>query len=166
MGSVANWQEPARIVHHLHANGYVTHAGAIVDERMAFALGVPGIDVGDAGFEFEGGGDTVVGLEFVVAGFLPVLVQVNEAGSNDESVSVDGLPALERGACDGDNFSLEDADVADGVETGFGIHDMAAGDYNIEVISLGSRRKLGAQREACEQSRQAQCKNSVSHSGK
>ena len=96
VGRVADWQKCAGIVHHLHADGYVTDAGAKVDERVAFAFGVPGINVGDAGFKFKGGGDTVVGLEFVVAGFLAVFMHVNKTGGNDHAAGVDGLVALER----------------------------------------------------------------------
>ena len=78
-------------MHHLHANGNVTDADAIVDQRFAFALGVPGINVGGAGFQFEGGGDAVVGLELVVAGFLAVFMQIDEAGGDDQAAGVDGL---------------------------------------------------------------------------
>ena len=54
VGRVADWQKCAGIVHHLHADGYVTDAGAKVDERVAFAFGVPGINVGRRRLQVQG----------------------------------------------------------------------------------------------------------------
>ena len=65
---------------------------------------------------------------------LAVLVQVDEAGGDDESGGVDDAASGERVGGDAGDLAVADADVAHGVETGFGVHDAPA--FEDEVILL------------------------------
>jgi len=64
-----------------------------------------------------------------------VLVEVDKAGSYDESGGVDGASGGEGFGGDAGDLAVADANVADGVKAGFGVHDAAA--FEDEVILLG-----------------------------
>src|ERR1700730_1952986 len=99
---------------------------------MAFALGIPGIDIGGTGFQFQRCGDPITGLEFVIAGFLAVFMEIDETWSDDEAIGIDGIFALNRVYGDDRDLARLDADVADRVEAGFGVEDASAN--NDEVV--------------------------------
>src|SRR5579883_3049847 len=137
---IAEGEKHTGIVHDGHAHGDVANADAVVDEGVTFTFGIPIVDVIGANFEFERSGDAVVSLEFVIARLLTMFVEVDEAWGDDEAVSVDGSLALERGFGDDGDFAVADANVADGVAAGFGIHDAATGDD--DVVEIGIRMSV------------------------
>lgn len=102
--------------------------GTEVDEGFALALGDPRLDGADADFHFEGGGDAVAGFVAVVFVGLAVRVEIDEAGGDDEAFRVDRFAAWKGSGADGGDATVADADVAGGVELGFGIHGAAIGD--------------------------------------
>src|SRR6185503_6636528 len=124
-------QECAAVLHYRHARGNVSDGGAVVDQRLALTRAVPRGDGRDADLHLERGGDAVAGLEAVVLGGLAVRVEVDEAGSDDQALGVDGLAAAQRAGGHGSDLSGADADVADSVEIGGGVHDAAVGDYEV-----------------------------------
>jgi hypothetical protein len=101
MGGVAGGQEVAGVVHDAHTHGDVTDGCAVVDEGLRMALIIPGIHIGYAHFHFERGGDAVHGFRAVILGILAMLVEIDEAGRDDQSGGVDGGAAVERGGGDG-----------------------------------------------------------------
>lgn len=127
------------------AGGTVGDGGAEVDERVVGAGFEVGGEAGDADFEFEGGGDAVVGLILVGLIGLAVGVEVDEAGGDDVAGGVEGGFAGEGCLRDGGDAAGADADVAGGVEFGGGVHDAAVGDD--EVVGLGLEREGGEQEE-------------------
>ncbi len=91
MRSVARGKHAGlRVAHHFHADGNVADAYAEIDERLPFPSGVPAVHVVGAGFELEGCGDAIAGLELVIARFLAMFVEVDETGSDDEPFGFDG----------------------------------------------------------------------------
>src|SRR5579862_30600 len=117
-------------------------AGAVVDERLAFALGIPAIDVAHADFELERGGDAVHGLVAIILGRLAVGVEIDEAGRDHQARGVNRAAAGECRIRDSADFALRDAEVAHGIEMRLGIEHAPAADD--EVVSLG----MGAERES------------------
>ena len=93
-------QEFAGIVHDRHARGNVAGGGAEIDQRLAFALRVPGPDRVYAHLQFQRGGDAVASLEAVVLRRLSVRMQVDETGGDHQSGGVDGRAALRAGRLD------------------------------------------------------------------
>ena len=65
-------------------------------------------------------------------------VEVNEAGGEDESGTVNFRAAFEGSFADGGDFAGGDGDVADGVEAAFGVEDACGFDYQI-VWGLGEQ---------------------------
>ena len=116
------------------ARGHVAGGGAVVDERVSL-LGIQKLgDVGCADFHFERGGHAVEGLDALAGKILAVLVQVDEAGRDDEAGGVDDAASAERGGGDAGDFAVANADVADGVEAGFGVDDAAAFEDDIVLL--------------------------------
>src|SRR6185369_3332244 len=128
--SVSSREKAAGVVHHFHADGNVADAGAEIDQRLPFPGGIPLRYVCYTRFQFQGRRDAIVRLELIVAGLLAMFVEIDEAGSDDQPLRVDGSLAgqrLFRNRCD---FSSAQSDVAIGIEAGFGIHYAAVGnDY-------------------------------------
>jgi hypothetical protein len=75
-------------------------------------------------------------------------MQVDETGRDHQAGRVDHPPAGERFGGNARDPVASDADVADCVEAGFGVHDTAAGQY--DVVGLGSYRR------GCDQPQQQQ----------
>ena len=124
----------ARRAEDQRSRGDVAGGGAVVDERVSL-LGIEKLfDVGSADFHFERGGDAVEGFDALAGEILAVLVQVDEAGSDDEAGGVDDAASSERGGGDAGDFSVADADVADGVEGSLGVDDAAAFEHKIVLI--------------------------------
>ena len=103
-------------------------------------------DVGRANFHFQRRRYAVERFDALAVEFLAVLVQIDEAGSDDEAGGVDDAASAERGGGDAGDFSIADADVADGVEGGFGVHDAAAFEHEIVLL----RRQEGWEQEETE----------------
>ena len=131
--------EDGRLAHGGNATGDMADADAVVDRGRAGAAGVPRVEVGGADFEFENGGVAVAGFEAVIGGVLAVLVEVDEAGGEGESADVEGGAAGEGFGGNGGDAAVADADMARGVEAGFGIKD--AGVEEDKVVVLGRREK-------------------------
>src|SRR5262249_27161841 len=75
MRGIAAWkQRSLRLTQNPHPHRNVADAHTIVDQRFPFTRSVPASDVVGACFQFERGGYAIVGLEFVVARLLAVLV--------------------------------------------------------------------------------------------
>ena len=67
-----------------------------------------------------------------------MLVKIDEAGRNDKSCCVDDASAREWLLANSDNLIAADADVADGIQGGFGIEGASAVNHYV-VTSLGKR---------------------------
>jgi hypothetical protein len=78
--------------------------------------------VGHADFHLERRGHAIEGLEPAALRILGVLMQVDEAGCEGETVHIDAALALERLRGNFHDPIARDADVADGIEAGLGIH--------------------------------------------
>ena len=91
----AGKQRRARIAQHLHARLDVADAHAVVHDLAAIARRVPLGDVAGADLELERGGHAVAHHQPVRFLLLPVLVQVDEAGGDDETRGVDDARAGE-----------------------------------------------------------------------
>ena len=89
MSGITGGEKVSGVVHHFHAYGDVAYAYPKVDKRFAFTLGVPGIYVVGADFEFERSGYTIVSLKLIVARFLGMLVEIDEAWRDDQTLSVE-----------------------------------------------------------------------------
>src|ERR1700734_3048287 len=79
-------------------------------------------DVGSADLHFERGGHSVERLDALAGEILGVLMQIDEAGRDDQSLGVNNAASVEcarRNLCD---LSITDADAADCVEARFRIH--------------------------------------------
>ena len=105
MSGVTGGQKISGVVHYLHADGNVADADAEVDEGFIFAGGVPGVDVAGADFQFERSGDAIVGLKLIVARRLAVFVEIDEAGSDDQTFGVERGFAFQRLGGERANFS-------------------------------------------------------------
>ena len=89
MGGITGWEKVSWVVHHFHAYRNVAYAYAKVDERFAFALGVPCVYVVSTDFQFERSGYAIVRLKLIVARFLGMLVKIDEAWRDDQTFSVE-----------------------------------------------------------------------------
>ena len=118
----------------------MTGSGAVVDERVFLLLVQELCDVGGADFHFQSGGDAVEGFHALAGEVLAMLVQVNEAGSDDQAGGVDDAASVQRSRGDAGDFSVADTDVADGVERSFGVEDAAAFEDNVVLLGGGESR--------------------------
>jgi len=110
----------------------------MIDQRISFARGVPSCDIGCAHFEFKSTGDAVARLEGIRFRILPVLVQIDEAGSDDETFRIDSCPAAQGLRRNRTDFISVDSDPSDCVKTCFGIDHPTVGDD--KVVRLGTKR--------------------------
>jgi hypothetical protein len=69
-----------------------------------------------------------------------VLVQIDEAGRDDEAGGVDRHASYEPVGADGSDGPPRDADVAHGIERRFRIHHPAVGDHDVETLAIIARR--------------------------
>src|SRR5882762_10127355 len=104
----------------------MTGRRAIVDQRVTFLVFQEPGDIGHADFHFQGRGYSVQRLDALAFYVLAVLVQIDESGSDDQAVAVNDTPPAQRFGRDADNLPVADADVAHGIEAGFGVHDASA----------------------------------------
>ena len=112
---------------------------------MAFFCFQEGGDVGRADLEFECRSDAVHGFDALAVEILGVLVEIDESRGDDQSGGMDDAAATERPGGNAGDFAVENADIADGVEAGFGVHDAAAG--KDQVVLLGGRGGEGQGQE-------------------
>jgi len=115
MGGVSAGKEIPRIVHDSHAHRDMPRADSEVDQAFAFAVSVPTIDVVGADLQFEGCSHTVVCLKLITARILSMLMQIDEAGRDDEAGSVKGGPPPQRLGGDGDDLSAIHSNVSDAI---------------------------------------------------
>ena len=113
----------------------MTRCGAVVDQGVVLLCFQEVGNIGRADFEFEGGSDAVEGFDALAPEVLAMLVEIDEAGCDDETFYGDCSLSWERVGGDPGNFAVEDGDIADGVEIGFGVHDAAA--FEDQVVLLG-----------------------------
>jgi hypothetical protein len=109
-----------------------------MDERMPLLVIQKLSDIRCADFHFESGGDAVECFHALAIGFLAVLVQVDEAGRDDEAGCVNDASSAKRGGGDAGNFAVTDPDVAHRVEGSLRIEDSAT--FQDEIVLLGSGR--------------------------
>jgi hypothetical protein len=108
---------------------------AVVDQRIPL-LGIQKLgDVGRADLHFQRGGYAVEGLDALAGEILAVLMQVDEAGCDDEAGGVDDAPSAERDVGDAGDLAVANADVADRVEVSLGVDDAAP--FEDEIVLLG-----------------------------
>ena len=94
MRGVSRGEPRPRIVQHFNAHGDVADADAEIDQRLAFPRGVPPVYVVRAYLELQRSRHAIVRLKLIVAGFLPVLVEIDEPWRDDKPLRVDGrLPS-------------------------------------------------------------------------
>src|ERR1700689_1845528 len=103
-----------------------------MDEGVSL-LGIEKLfDVGCADFHFERGSDAVEGFDALAGDVLPMLMQVDETGGDDQASGVDDAAPAERSGSDAGDFSVANSHVADGVEGSLGVHDAAA--FEDEIV--------------------------------
>jgi hypothetical protein len=135
----------------------VADADAVVDERLARARGIPRVHVRRADFQLEGRRHAVLRLEVIILRLVRVLVQVNEAGRDDQPAGIHHCAPAQRRLRHGPNHAVADANVTDGVELGFGVEDAAAGEDEVEVLGGDGAQQQAKEREAGEADRVACC---------
>ena len=91
-------------------------------------------DVGRADFQFERCGYAVERFHALALHLLAVLVKVNESGSDHQPGGMDNPASAQRFGRDADNLSVTDANVAHGIQAGFGIHDTSAFEHQIVLL--------------------------------
>ena len=129
---------------------HVRNGRAVVEDR---ALAPPRQKQGrarDTALHLERRGDPVTGLELVGAVRLPVRVQVDEAGRDDQPRDVDQDLAREGILRDRDDLPRADPDVADRVEARFGVHDAPSRQHDVVGVlggEVGGGEKAGRRRE-------------------
>ncbi len=121
------------------ASGKMARGRAVVDQGAALFLLQKCGDIRHADFHFQRGGNAVEGFEAAARGVLPMLVQVDEAGRDDESLDVDDAFAGERLRRDPRHLALGNTDVADRIETGLRIHYAPAAEH--DVVGLCEYRR-------------------------
>ncbi len=131
--------------HRVDANRSVGDGGSEIEERSPAPRGDPVSHVADTSLELECGRDPVSRLELVRAVRLPMSVQVDEPGGDDEPFRVDEdsarlQPRGERALGQGGDRAGGDADVSLGVEPGLGVEHPSAGENEIEISTLRRRR--------------------------
>ncbi len=87
--------------------------------------------VGRANLQFQRGGHTVHRLQAVACGGLVVLVEINEAGSDDEAGRVNDSRSSQRPLADGGDLVAANTHVADSVQRGLGVDDASAVDHQV-----------------------------------
>ncbi len=88
INSVVARQEAARVLQHGHFRRDVSDRRAEVDERFAFALGVPGGHRGHADLHFKRRRYAIACFVTIVLVILPVRMQINKAGRDDQPFGV------------------------------------------------------------------------------
>ena len=151
--------ELARVAHDCHADRRVAGADAVVDEGSVPAIGIPGVDVRSADLEFERGGHAVHHLEGVVHlvdRYPAVLMEVDEAGRDDEAGGVNRRRSLERVGGHGLDPPAANADLPDRIEPRLRIDHPAVGDHEAEWCALGTRARTECReaRYRCENERE------------
>ncbi len=118
------------------ARAHMAGADAVINEGATGALGVPRRDRVGPDLELERGGHAVVRVIAVALGILPVGVEIDEPGRDDETGDVEGLTRRERlrGKCR--NPAAPDAHVALGVQGCLGVEHAPAHEDEIELLAL------------------------------
>ena len=114
---------------------------AEVDQSFAFAGLIPGIHGPDPDFHFERRRDAVAGFVAVILVILPVRVDIDEARRHDQAFGLNGLLAPERFRRNNFDLTGGDADVADSIQTGVRIHDVAVGNHKVKLLGCSKDRK-------------------------
>jgi hypothetical protein len=113
--------------------------GAVVNERVPFLHREKLRNVGRADFHFQRGGYAVEGFDALAGEVLAVLMEIDEAGCDDQAGGVDDAASADRGVGDAGDFAVADADVADRVEVSLGVEDAAAFEDEIVLLRGGER---------------------------
>ena len=71
---------------------------------------------------------------------LAVLVQIDESRRDHKPADMNDAPSVKRLRRDAGNLSIANADVANGIQTGFGIHDASAFEHEIVLLRRHDRR--------------------------
>src|SRR5215471_1644999 len=140
VSGVTTGQEVSSIMHNHHAHRNVPDADTVVDARLSGKARVPSVDVSRAHLHFQRSCYSVSCLNGVVLRILAVLVKINEAWRDDQSMSVDGLFAPQNLVADFHDFAAANSNVSNGVKTGLGIHRATAKDHYVERRRLAECR--------------------------
>src|SRR5260370_7326089 len=103
-GGVAEGQKGAGVFHDFHAYGNMSDGYTEVDQRFSFPPRIPLINIRRADFELQRCRDPVMGLELVVSRLLSVLVHVDEAGRDYNSLRINPLLPSDRTAPNSHHF--------------------------------------------------------------
>jgi hypothetical protein len=122
----------ARVLQHGHADGNVADAGAVVDGRFSRSLAVPRVDVAGADLELQRSRHAVGRFPHVIGRRLPMLMEIDEAGRDDQPARVDRRAALKRASADGADDATADPNGSNGVRIGLRINDTSVSDHEIE----------------------------------
>ena len=110
----------------------------MVNGRFASAMFEPEVDVESAHFQFQCSGDPILRLETVIDWFMRVLVEINEAGSHDESFCLEDAFPLKGFAADSGDADIANAHMSNGIQTGLRIHCTPA--LNDEIIFFSGQQ--------------------------
>ena len=133
----------------LSACSHMAGRRSVVDQRMAVLHFQKLGNVRHADFQLQCSGDTVKRLDALAFQVLAVLVQIDEARSDDEAAGGDNPLAAQGVGGDARDLSTVDAYIADGVETAFGIKNATA--FDDEVILLRERNRRPKDQQAISQ---------------
>jgi hypothetical protein len=92
--------------------------------------------VRNSDLHFKRGRHAVEGFDALAREFLAMLVQIDKSGRNRKARGVDDAFARERLCGNANNSAIADADIAHGVEAGFGVHDAPAFEDKIVLLDL------------------------------
>ena len=135
------------VAYHGATRTRVPHGRAIVDERVALARSVPRRHGVTADLELEGGRDPVVGVIAIALRVLPVGVEIDEPGSDDEALHVERFPSGGDLRGQRHDSAAQDPHIAGRVEARLGVEH--ASPHEDEVVGLALRS--GRPRRALEQ---------------
>ena len=155
MSGISTGQEVPRVLHDLHPHRNVPDAHSKVDERLAFPLRIPFVDIVRSGLQLERGGDPIARFELIIARLLAVLVQINKTWGNRQIRCINRLLSLQRFRGNRANLPAGDPHVPQRIKPRFGIHHSPVGDDHI--IAFGSlacaascgRHDRGGERYQC-----------------
>src|SRR5260370_23114706 len=135
ISSVAHRHHRAGILHYRHPDLDVADADAIVDSLAGTSLAVPGSDIRRAELELERRRHAVQRIEPICVARLSVSGKAHQARGDDEAARVDCVPAAYGLGRDDGASSAQQPDIADRIELGGRIHDLAA-EYHPVVDSV------------------------------
>jgi len=126
-------------MHRSHARREMSGTHAEVDQRPLFPLRIPCVDVARAHFELERGCDAVHRFEAIVLFVLAMLVKIDKAGRDSKAASIDHVAPAKCVGTYCSDYTVGNAEIANGVRSRFGIDDTAVEDHKI-VDGLRARK--------------------------